>query len=359
MAHVENWIRLAKLEHPRRALALVEHFGTPDEVFNAPIEDLLRVGGMSNTSAERIHMLGSESVEWERRQLERNCIRIVTYWDNDYPSNLRQIYDPPPVLFVKGTILEKDRFAIAIVGTRTPSEYGRHMATRISRQLAEYGLTVVSGGARGIDTAVHTAAVKANGRTIVVQGCGLDIPYPYENRALFDEVANNGAVISEFVPGTQPDAWRFPVRNRLVSGLALGVLVVESGTKGGAMITATLAGEQGRDVWAMPGPTDNKTSEGPHLLIKEGAKLVESAEDILRDLGVEVGKQKHENPTVPNNLTPEQKAVLQALTLHPKHVDEIIGECQLTASLANSTLTILEMLGLVRRVPGNAYVRAI
>ena len=359
MSEIENWIRLAKLESPKKTVALVDHFGSPDDVFRASAEELAAVDGISLRTAERFCEVASAPVDRELEALEKLKAKVVTYKDPDYPANLRQIYDPPVVLFMRGEIREEDRFAVAVVGTRRPSEYGRAMAQKISRDLAQRGLCVVSGAARGIDTLAHTGALQGGGRTIAILGSGIDVPYPYENRGLLNKIAENGAVISEFIPGTQPDAWRFPVRNRLVSGLALGVLVVESRLDGGAMITATLAAEQGRDVWAVPGATDNATSEGPHGLIKEGAKLVERAEDILEELGIQVETARRERPAIPDDLTPEQKSIIQVLSLHPKHVDEIIAECGLTPAAANSTLTLLEMQGLVRRVPGNAYVRAV
>lgn len=358
LSELRNWIRLAKLESPRKAIALVDHFGSPEEVFHAKLEHLAEVDGISLKAAEKFCAVASQSVDAELEALDKINGHIITYRDGNYPVNLRQIYDPPVVLFVRGELLETDRFAIGVVGTRKPSEYGKSMGFKISRDLAQRGLSVMSGGARGIDTVAHTGALQA-GRTIAVLGCGVDVPYPYENRGLFGKIVENGAIISEFVPGTKPDMWRFPVRNRLISGLSLGILVVESGLTGGAMITATIAGEQGRDVWALPGTTDNSASQGPHSLIKDGAKLVECAEDILRDLGIEADTAgKKQNP-LPDNLTPDQKAVVGVLTLHPKHVDEIIVECKLTPALASSALTLLEMLGLIRRVPGNAYVRAV
>jgi len=359
LSELESWIRLAKLESPRKAVALVDHFGSPEEVFQASAGELAGAAGTSLKTAERFRTVASEPVDGEVEALEKLGARIVTYRDAEYPANLRQIYDPPVVLFVRGELKEEDRFAVSVVGTRRPSEYGRSMALKISRGLAERGLCVVSGGALGIDTCAHMGALQGGGRTIAVLGSGLDVPYPYHNEKLFDKITENGAVISEFVPGTQPDAWRFPVRNRLISGLALGVLIVESRLTGGAMITATLAAEMGRDVWAIPGPTDNPPSEGPHVLIREGAKLIERAEDILEELGIEVESARRERPALPDNLTPEQKSIIQVLSLHPKHVDDIIGECKLSPAVASSTLTLLEMLGLVRRVPGNAYVRAV
>ncbi len=360
MSQIEPWVRLAKLElSAKKAVALVDYFGNPLEVFRAPAEELMQVGTLSAKTAERIRSAASTSADQEMRALDKIGARAVTIRDGEYPANLRQIYDPPPVLFVMGELREEDRFAVGIVGTRRPSEYGRSMAMKISRDLAARGLCVISGGARGIDTVVHTSAVPA-GRTIAILGSGLDVPYPYENRGLFKRITESGAVISEYVPGAKPDAYRFPARNRLISGMSLGVLIVESLVTGGAMITARTAEEQNRDVWAIPGSTDNELSEGPHRLIRDGAKLVERAEDILEEIGVPVEhSDRRERPTIPDNITPEQKAVLQALSLHPKHVDDIIAECGLSASVANSTLTLLEMMGLVRRVPGNSYVRAV
>jgi DNA processing protein len=319
----------------------------------------MSIEGITARTVEKIRSVASEPVDRELLALDKINARVVTSRDGEYPQNLRQIYDPPPVLFVRGSICEADRFAVGVVGTRVPSEYGRSLTMKISGELAKRGLCVVSGGARGIDTSAHTAALQTEGRTIAVLGCGIDVVYPYENRGLFKKIAETGAVISEFVPGTKPDAWRFPARNRLISGLSLGILVVESKARGGAMITATIAAEQGRDVWAIPGATDSVTSEGPHRLIKEGAKLIESASDILEELGIETEKSEREKPSLPANLTPEQITILELLSLHPKHVDDIIQESGLAASSASSNLTLLEMLSLVRRVPGNAYVRAV
>jgi len=355
LSDLENWIRLAKLETPKRTVALVEHFGSPSAVFEARPKDLMAVEGTSQRLADKLRDAASQPVDKEIEALDKAGARMVTYRDPDYPSNLRQIYDPPLVLFVRGTLKEEDRFAVGVVGTRRPSEYGKSMAFKISRDLAARGLCIVSGGARGIDTVAHTAAIQT-GRTIAVLGCGVDVAYPYENRGLMNKIAENGALVSEYVPGTGPDAWRFPVRNRLISGLSLGILVVESHVIGGAMITAGIAGEQGRDVWAIPGATDNAASEGPHSLIRDGAKLVQKAEDILEDLGIEV-EESPQRPSIPDNLTPEQKAIIQVLDLHPKHVDDIMGECNLAPASAGSALTLLEMQGLVRRVPGNSYVR--
>lgn len=359
MADIEDWIRLAMLESPRYASVILEHFGDPHTALNAPIQAFMNINGLTQKTAERCMQLASIPVDKEIEKLEKVDGFLVTIKEIDYPSNLRNIPDPPPVLFVRGDIREEDRFSVAIIGTRSPSEYGKSMAYKISRDLAKRGLTIISGGARGIDTIAHRAALDAGGRTIAVLGCGVDVAYPYENKKLFEDISRSGAIISEYVPGTKPDAWRFPVRNRIVSGMSIGVLVVESKVNGGAMITANLALDQGRDIWAMAGPADSVVSQGPHRLIKDGAKLVESAEDILEDLGIAKDASNEETMKLPSNLSDEQKLLVRALSLQPKHIDDIIAECKLTPALASSNLTLLEMMGLVRRVPGNSYVRVV
>ncbi|MHB1457461.1 MAG: DNA-processing protein DprA [Armatimonadota bacterium] len=360
MPDIENWIRLAMLESPRNAIAIIDYFGTPEEAFNAHLQDFIEIKGVTRRTAEKFIELGKTSVDKELKALVKLNASVVTYRDAEYPYNLKQISDPPVVLFVRGSLHEQDRFSIAVIGTRKPSEYGKSMAYKISRDLAKRGLTLISGGARGIDTVAHTAVLDTGGRTVAVLGSGLDVPYPYENRKMLDSIAETGAVISEFIPGTKPDAWRFPVRNRIVSGMSLGVLVVESLLTGGAMITANVALEQGRDVWAVPGTTDTPASQGPHRLIKDGAKLIECVEDILEELGLEKDMStRQETVKVPDNLSAEQKTLVMALSLHPKHIDEIISECSLSPASASSNLTLLEMLGLVRRVPGNSYVRVV
>lgn len=356
---IENWIRLAMLESPRSATAIIEHFGTIEKAFNSPLQSFIGIEGLSQKIAERFLELSSMPVDKEHQKLLKVDGHIITFQDAEFPSNLKTIPDPPAVLFTRGNLDEKDQFAVAIVGTRKPTEYGKSMAYKLSRDLAKRGLTVISGGARGIDTIVHRAALDAGGRTIAVLGCGIDVPYPYENRKLFNEITLSGAVISEYIPGTKPDAWRFPVRNRIVSGMSMGVLVIESMINGGAMITANTALEQGRDVWAIPGNTDSIVSQGPHRLIKDGAKLVEDVEDILEEIGIEPNPPQHEQPKLPLDLSEEQKHLIQALSLQPKHIDDIIAECGLAPSSASSNLTILEMMGLVRRVPGNSYVRVV
>lgn len=349
-------LRMAYLElPPRRLLSLLEYFEHPEAIFESSRLDLLRVDGMTESAAARI--LNAPELPqdvWQR--WNQNDVRLLTWRDEGYPPSLREIEDFPPLLFVRGSLQERDRFAIAIVGTRQPTSYGRNVTERLARELSRYGLTIVSGGARGIDTAAHIGALRADGRTIAVLGCGIDVPYPPESAALFNRIASQGAILSEYPPGTPPDAWRFPARNRLVSALSLGVLVVEAPNDSGALITANHALEQGKPVFAVPGNIDTGQSAGCHKLIKEGATLVDSVEDIVRLLGI-APEHLPERPAQLPTLTPIQQKVLHALSLTPKHVDTLAAELELPVAQLNAELLMLEMHNLIRRQPGNTYVR--
>jgi len=348
-------LRLAYLDlPPRRLRCLLERFDRPEDIFHASRADLLRIEGMTEATAARIlNAPNLTAAQWQRWQ--KANARLLTWRDENYPDALRDIEDFPPMLFVRGSLQEADRFSIAIVGTRNPTSYGRTVAEKLGRELARYGLTIISGAARGIDTAAHTGALQANGRTIAVLGCGIDVAYPAESAALLQRIAAQGAVLSEYPPGVQPDQWRFPARNRLVSALSLGVLVVEAPYDSGALITAHHALEQGKPVFAVPGNIETGHSAGCHKLIKEGATLVDSVDDIVQALGL-VSQPPPERPTHPT-LTAVQQQVLQALSLTPKHVDALADELQLPVAQLNAELLILEMYSLVRRQPGNTYVR--
>lgn len=349
-------LRLAYLElPPRRLLSLLEHFEHPEAIFESSRHDLLRVDGMTESAAARI-LNAPELPEDAWQRWNQSNARLLTWRDEGYPPSLREIEDFPPLLFVRGSLQERDRFAVAIVGTRKPTSYGRNVTERLARELSRYGLTIISGGARGIDTAAHTGALRTDGRTIAVLGSGIDVPYPSESAALFNRIANQGAILSEYPPGTPPDTWRFPARNRIVSALSLGVLVVEAPNDSGALITANYALEQGKPVFAVPGNIDTGQSAGCHKLIKEGATLVDSVEDIVRMLGI-APEPPPERPTQLPTLTPIQQKVLHALSLTPKHVDALAEELELPVAQLNAELLMLEMHNLVRRQPGNTYVR--
>ncbi|MBI4280006.1 MAG: DNA-protecting protein DprA [Armatimonadetes bacterium] len=277
--------------------------------------------------------------------------------DAAYPAGLRNIYDPPPVLYLRGRLVPEDVLAVAVVGTRRPTPYGLAAAERIAGDLARAGLTVVSGLARGIDGAAHRAALRAGGRTVAVLGCGVDVAYPPEHRRLIDDMVRHGAVLSEFPPGTPPRRQHFPRRNRLISGLSLGVVVVEGAEDSGALITADFALDQGREVFAVPGPIFAPQSRGPHWLIAQGARLVADAADILEELGM--------RQSVPGGapagarcgaLSGEEAAVLARLSWEPTPVDRIVEEVGRPIAEVTPVLLALELRGLVQQVAGQRYV---
>lgn len=358
---VENWVRLNRAElTPRKVARLLQEMGDPEAVLAAARADLARVGGITAANFDRL----AEAVRWdgweaEQAALARLGAQVITQADPQYPARLREICDPPLLLYVRGELIEPDEFAIAIVGSRRATEYGRRMAAEIAGQLARVGVTVVSGLARGIDAAAHRGALAAGGRTLAVLGCGVDQCYPAEHRRLRDEVAGSGAVLSEYPLGAAPDKWRFPARNRVIAGLSLGTVLIEAPADSGAMITADFALEQGREVFAVPGNVDTFASRGCNLLIKQGATLVESAADILEALNLSTAalEEAPAQPTLPLPLSPEAKQVLALLGPQQKHVDALATESRLPPGQVLSALTLLEMTGAARRLPGNYYVR--
>lgn len=362
----EAWLRLNALElAPHRIHALLAAFGgDPVAVFQASAADW--AARLPNFNAKRLEHLAAvrgRDMAKDHAALAKSDARLVAITDPNYPANLRQLPDAPPVLILRGDLVPEDKFSLAIVGSRRATSYGLGLARQFARELAGHGLTIVSGGARGVDTEAHRGALDAGGRTLCYLGCGVDIDYPRENRRLFSEITeSHGAVLSEFPMGTRPEPWRFPARNRLISGTSLGVLVVESPADSGSLITAREAGEQGRDVFAVPGPIGLGHNSGCHKLIQDGAKLVESVEDILAELGVlTLSSPAGDSPAaraVPP-LPPEQRRILDMLTLQPRQVEGIIGESSLAPAQINGILTLLEMHGLAKRVPGNAFVRVL
>jgi DNA processing protein len=354
------WLRLCRAAlPPRRVVALLEHFGSPEALLTAPARELCAAGEIAPPMAERLLATSEAECEPELAAIERLGVTLLTILDPGYPALLKEIADPPPVLFCRGALQPRDGAAVAVVGTRRASQYGRMMAERFGRELAEAGLTVVSGMARGVDTAAHRGALAARGRTVAVLGAGLDVPYPAENVRLMERVAEEGVLLSEAPMGAQPDAWRFPARNRIISGLSLGVLVVEGGVESGALTTARFAGEQGRDVFALPNMVGNPMGRGPHALIKDGAKLVEEVSDILEELRIptteSVGGEQLALPELA--LAAEEARVLELLSVLPRPIDDLIGESSLTAAQVSAALMMLEVKGLVRKLPGNSYVR--
>ena len=319
----------------------------------------LLAGFDSNFPQEFARILGSGEFESDLEQCHQAGIRMMSILDSDYPQNLAAIYDPPLILYIKGSFIPEDRYSIAVVGSRHPSTYGIRMAGKFSSELSARGMTIVSGFARGIDGEAHRGALRAKGRTIAVLGCGLDIIYPKEHGSLYHQIVESGAIISEFPMGTQPKAVHFPQRNRIITGLSIGVLVVEANQRSGSLITASIAAEEGREVYAIPGPIDSITAQGTNHLIQTGAKLVSSAEDILIDmhgqLKASVEVKKDELKTVITD--PVDHSILKLLTNEPLSLDDIwIGLGGMPKDIS-SRLSQLEVQGVIKRVFGGQYVR--
>jgi len=352
---LEAWLALSKAElRPAQALALLERFPSPADLLAATPPEWRAVCPLSPSEERRLSDAAREPVDQDIRKLEELGGHIVTIRDFHYPALLRQIHGSPPVLYIRGELQECDQRAVAIVGTRRASPYGRLVAETLARELAAAGVTVVSGLALGIDGAAHEGALKT-GRTLGVAACGLDVTYPPSNHQLILRVAAKGAVITEFPLGARPERWRFPARNRIISGLSLATVVVEAPEKSGALITADHALDQGRDVFAVPGAVNTVQSRGTHQLIKQGAKLVETVDDILEELDLPARPKSVD--TEPEDLSQEERDVLAQLSLQQRDVDSLIEELRLTSSQINVILTILELRGLVRRMPGNNFVR--
>jgi DNA processing protein len=347
---LKYWLALNKVEGlgPVRLRRLLEEYRDPKSIctiFNYPVTEIAE----------------------ELAALERLGARTITIDDGQYPAHLRNIHDPPPVLYVKGEMLETDRKAIAIVGTRRPTRYGLETAERFAGQLAALGITIVSGLALGIDTAAHRGALQAGGRTIAVLGSGIDQIYPSSNRILAKEIEQHGTLVTEFQLGQQPDKWTFPQRNRIISGLSLGVIMVEGHYDSGAMITAKEALDQGREVFAVPGNVQLEQSKGPHWLIKQGAKLVENVQDVLDELNLprmtndqclpagQAGQMTNGGRGYPE-LNEEEKKVVAGLSFEPKHLDVICQESGLPINQVSSLLLMMEIRKIVRQLPGKMFV---
>ncbi len=349
-------------------LKLVQAFGTPDAVLSAP-QAALEEMGCRPPLIEAIRRGPDQDairqLDKELDQLSHRTVTVLTYLDTQYPSPLRMIPDPPPLLYVQGTLLETDRHAVAIVGTRKVSGAGRILAEELAGELARMGFTIVSGLARGVDAAAHRGALAGQGRTLAVMGCGLDRTYPADHRQLRAAIERQGAVLSELPLEAAPHSYHFPRRNRIISGLSLGVVVTEATIESGSLITARLAGEQGREVFAVPGAVQAENSRGPNSLIKEGARLVESAQDILDELLPQLettfrarmsgGARTGIQPTL--QLGTEERLVYDALSALPQSVDDVIRRSGLPAAHVAAILLSLELKNYVRQLPGNEYVR--
>ena len=343
--------------------ALLEHFGSAQAVLDAPASQLQRVPGVGPKLSQLIAGAKHEiDVETEIQTCRDNGVAIVTEDQSVYPRMLREIHDPPGVLFLLGELRAEDAIAVAIVGTRHSTLYGDQQAERLAGGLARAGITVVSGLARGIDAAAHRGAIAAGGRTIAVLGSGVLNVYPPEHKDLAKDVIRHGALLSEAPPLMQPMSGMFPQRNRIITGMSLGVVVVEAAERSGALVSAKHAMEQGREVFAVPGRVDSRTSRGCHQLIRDGAKLVESVDDILEELGPLVQTTPSKDGLLVRRpaelqLNVQEQTVLNAIEAQPTSIDQVVTTSRLPVSRVLSTISVLEMRRLIRRVSGNLVVR--
>lgn len=355
---VKYWVGFSLIPGigPARFSLLESYFGSLEKAWYASANEL-RAAGLDSRSVGSILEKRSEiSLDDEMGKVAKYNVGVLTWNDAGYPSRLKEIYDRPPVLYVRGSLVPEDTNALAVVGSRRASVYGRQVVEDMVTELARYRITIVSGLAKGIDAVAHQAALKAGGRTIAVFGCGLDMVYPSDHASIARRIMEQGALVSEFPLGTRPRADNFPRRNRIMSGISLGVLVVEAGESSGALITAHQAVEQNREVFAVPGNIFSPFSKGTNRLIQEGAKLVRNCTDILEELNLSLVAQQLELKEFAQ-ATDTESRLLSCLSHEASHIDEICRCCGLPISVVSGTLTMLELKGLARHLGGMNYAR--
>ncbi len=349
----------------QRMRALLDHFNEPADAFKASFAELKSIPSIDSRTAAEItkYRPDNNGIDTILRRLDRLGGRIISIKDPEYPESLKQIYDPPALLYTLGNMEQSDHDSIAIVGTRNPTEYGKKVTGEICTGLVQSGFTIVSGLARGIDTVAHTTTLQSGGRTIAVIGCGIDIIYPQDNIRISKQIQQTGAILSEYHIGTKPDAGNFPKRNRIISGMTLGTVIIESSPTGGAMITASYALDQNREIFAVPGPINEERSSGTNKLIQQGrAKLVQSSEDIIEEV---VLKLKYITPTTsvvqkpqpPPDLTMFEEKIYGVISQHPGHIDEIAQKAGLSTSDTLVHLLSLEFKGVVKQLAGKMFAR--
>jgi DNA processing protein len=342
---------------PVRLRALIDGFGSIERAWHAPVDALRRSGLERRALDNFLETRARVDLEREVERIAAAGVHVFTWDHPDYPALLREIPAPPPVLYVRGELTPEDAWAVAVVGTRRASVYGKEVTRRLAGELARSGITVVSGLARGIDGVAHRTALEAGGRTIAVLGCGIDRVYPPEHRELTRQIVERGALISEYPMGTPPEARNFPPRNRIISGLSLGVLITQAGRRSGALITADYAAEHGRDVFAVPGQIFAAGSAGTNRLIQDGAKLVTETADVLTELNLTmVAEQSQARQVLPESAI--EAAIYAELSGEPVHVDDLGREVGMPIAEVTSTLALMELKGMVRQVGGMKYVVA-
>ena len=364
MEEQEAWLSLNLIPQVGPILfeRLLNKFGSAIKALEAPYKELCEVPGIGHAMAREITSFPwRKALSRELEELRRRGLNYLTLKDEGYPPYLRQISQPPPVLYLKGELKASDQMAVAIVGSRRATNYGIQVAERLAGELAIRGVTIVSGMARGIDAAAHRGALSSGGRTLAVWGSGLDIVYPPEHKKLAGQISESGSLLTEFPLGTPPHKGNFPRRNRIISGLSLGVVVVEATADSGALITADYALEQGREVFAVPGPITARTATGTHRLLKGGAKLVEGWEDILEELAPHLisiaGTRGVDRPQIIPSLNEEEQRVYRFLGDEPLHIDEIIRIAKIPVPRAASLLMALEMKGAIQQLEGKMFVK--
>jgi DNA processing protein len=358
MSETKYWIGLSLVPDvgpvmSRRLLALM---GTPQNIFRAGTKDLLSLKGFRKETADNIRNFRLwDEVERYERETEKKGIKVVGYNDPLYPAALKEVEGAPVVLYMKGEYLPDDRFGIAVVGSRKYTDYGESVTQRISGELSAAGFTIISGMARGVDTLAHRSALVSGGRTIAVLGSGPDVCYPSENNGLMERIVSSGCVISEFPPGTPPNRENFPRRNRLISALSLGVLVVEAAPGSGSLITANYAVEQNKEVFAVPGNITSRNSEGTNRLIRQGAKLVLEAGDIIEELAPVLKGFITARRQEAVELSEEEKSLCRVLSREPMHIDAVSREASLPAHKTLEVMLSLELKGVVRQSGGKRF----
>jgi len=359
MDNLLPWLRLQFTPGLGRTglMSLIEHFDTPENALDASNKGWPKLPGLRTGLASIVPQASDPRIKKAQQSLNKMDGWLRTIWDPDYPQALRDISDPPALLYGCGVLPEGP--ALAIVGTRNPTDFGRFFAEQLAEELAGAGMIIISGLARGIDTAAHRGTLSGGGKTVAVLGCGIDRVYPSENARLYHQIIEQGTILSEYPPGSEPLPGHFPGRNRIISGLSKGTLVIEASRDSGSLITAEFALEQGREVMAVPGGVDHKTSYGPNLLIKQGAHPITEATEILEVLGIYKGTQRTRASAEPAALQlPEPEAsVLSKLDLTPRHSDELAGGSGLTPMELSAILLQLELQDYAKKLPGGRYIR--